>query len=194
MVEFFIVLFFGSLLLIRNSIRNVKEIKHDRELNLNIYTKNKETERWISEVCDEDLYEEIKSYVHDLANMSEVRKVVRAAFDEAGITSFDYDEKDAIRVYLAQKGKLSKEDAQNGISVWYRKEQTVHDRNEAIENRKKFAQWIDSKLKECGINEDMFLRTGSGEYFTLDNSKYIPGRCVWRPTIYPNELENVNKL
>lgn len=194
MPELFIVLFFGSILLIRNTINSINVKKHDNELKNTIYAKNIEMERWLSEVCDDALYEEIEYYVHDLANMFEVRKVVHAAFKEAGMTSFKYDEKDAIRVYLAYKGKLLREDAENGISVWYGKEQTVRDQNEAIENRKKFALWIDSKLKEHGIDEDMFLCSGAGKFFTLDYDEAMPGRYMWRPTIYPDRLESVNSL
>lgn len=167
--------------------------QYDKERDADFASHDIAMSQWLRDVCDDDLEKETEAYVYDVSNSSEIKSIVHSAFKEAGMTMFNYDDKDAIRVILAMQGKLMRSDAMGGILVRPAKlegESTL-DQDNKILNRRKFVLWINSKLKEHGINEDMFINTAMRYYFTVESDEYRCGYFVWRPSIYPSDVKNL---
>lgn len=188
-----IVLFWGSVLIYRLIKERVATKQYDRERDADFNAREIAMRRWMLEVCDDELEEEIEEYVHDIGNRAEVRRIVLSSFEEAGMTSSCYDEKDAIRVMLAKQGKLRRHDAKYGILVRPLKTEstTTREHKNSILNRRKFILWIDSKLKEHGINEKIYVNTTSFCYFTVDSDEYRCGYYTWSPVIFPKYVKNL---
>ena len=190
-MEIFIVLFWGIIWAVRIIVDKYKSAKADREIKADIHAWETAMERWVSEVCDKELEDEVEYFVYDPKNMSEVRQTVLKAFAEAEMTHLNFDKTDAIRVYLAKQGKLMMHDARHGISV-KSGEQTSIGMKKEMQDRRQFVFWINSRLIDHGICEDIFIQNyGTHQCYSLNDKDHIGGYYMWRPSIYPSDLNNL---
>lgn len=112
-----------------------------------------------------------------------------------------YYKRMVLRVLLANRGKLFSADARLGIAVcvpkritkYYTKEQRADD----LAGYWSLVKWIDNKLKEAGIDEEILIGYGNTLYRPGNkfDGSHFSGTYYWRPNIPPHcNYKNVKDL
>ena len=172
---------------------------------------------WLSLVTDRALEERLKSGIagNDEALYEEVLRTQERYFDSQWcvkrtamrflsskgkypdfykhhslICPFPTDPWTALRILMANRGRLLYEDASSpGVSIW-----NINDDNLArCEARMKFVLCLDQMLRARGICEQMYVDNGPGtHYFKLTQDairSFGLNRVFWRPMIPTYQLE-----
>lgn len=152
--------------------------------------------KWLAQVVDRDLEIEIEDFVYR-GDMAIVKKAIQEAYAEMPWKSdTDYLKftpaskewrKEAQRIMLARKGKLTWLDAEYGIqnsgfgapTVKMMQEQNIASAN--------FVLWIDSQLRRHGICENLYIEASPSYAFLLNEpNKIRNGSYKWEPVIMPS--------
>ena len=169
---------------------------------------------WESKVVDRNLEIELEDYVYR-GNRAEVEKAVLEAYaqmpwkKEIGHICFTPEEvyhyfgrgaftkkeretiaqsnrTEALRILLAQKGKLRYGDAHFGIANNGFGAPTTKMMHEWNTDSANFALWINEQLKKHGVDEPMYIETSPGVVFRLtEENKFRNGSYIWEPVISP---------
>lgn len=96
---------------------------------------------------------------------------------------------DAIRIALANRGYLRYEDARWGFSndVPSRLRRDPARYTEAVDNRREFMEWIDKRLKEHGIDEEMCMETTKLYHLNEHTSRFC-GCFIYAPASIKDEI------
>lgn len=184
--------------------------KIKREINQSV----RSTKEWVSRVTDNDLEIQLEDYIYRDENRDAVIEEVRKAFEEWPNRMEDMPklyfnmgqfpkgvkltkkQKEitvrnsrsiAMRVLMGRHGKMSCHDAEWGIENNGFSAPTILQGREWNLFWLHQAQWLNERLKEHGIDEEMFIDFGNHEFYTIESCPWRNGRIVWAPTISPWE-------
>lgn len=170
-------------------------------------------EKWLEQVTDRALEMELEDMIYRGINYNMIRQEVVDAFTEIhqaykiddmmclhpedialryGKSAYTKKQREEIaaehrknvqRVMMANRGKLLWFDAWSGIPSWGFGAPTTlmgYERNEESAN---FVSWIDTKLRERGIQEKLYVVTLLNERYMLDTNRKRPGKYKWEPAL-----------
>ncbi len=179
MFEFFLALFGGAYYGGRAANEKHKLKEADRHTNNLISEMQRDNDNWIRRVVDIKLESEINNLEGD-----SIDKIKQRILNEANITSVSDDM--IIMGLLAQKGKIPKRIAQNGIrsyGIW------DYDEQQRWTVQRRFMIWYDKELRRNGLNEPMLFVDGVNEHMVHQNiglanpitttSRMVGGRYFW---------------
>lgn len=93
---------------------------------------------------------------------------------------------EVLRIMMANRGKLTQKDVNKGIYTPGQCAPTVRLGEQWNTESANFVLWMNSKLKEHGIEEDIYLCINN-EFFSInEETKTRSGKYVWFPEIPPN--------
>lgn len=156
--------------------------------------------RWETLVIDKELEAELedKIYHRDSEVMSELEASCGDYYDVA-MPALGIDRLTALRILMANRGHLTRDDAVNGIKIIAHGATTV----QMVESHKiqaKFVTQINEKLKKRGIDNPMYfeglnyrLYPFPGEYNIFSGSVASIGKVKWRPMISTFALQDSNR-
>ena len=217
MFELFIALFgglfWGSKIL--NEKSQIKRVETSHKQMMNTYFSNKS--KFEEKVTDRELEADLEDFIYNTSNYDEVWAEVSKAFDEMHWKSDDEKficicpeaveaafgkntytkkqreqiaanyRKEALRIMMANRGKLIYNDIHCGFHSSGQGAPTVRLGEKWNTESANFALWINSKLKEHGIDEPVYICTGNNEYWIInEETKTFPGEYIWLPEILPN--------
>lgn len=139
---------------------------------------------WKQRVVDTKMELELREMLQR-SFKTEIAKTLRQLGwnDDFGFST-DTDRENVLRILMASKGKLPRRDAELGIPSWHH---GVPDTIEQVSrNRESFKliQFIDSLLRQNGINEQMYIHRYCDLYNPLNYfSSHIGGNYVWAPML-----------
>ena len=156
--------------------------------------------KWLAQVVDRDLEIELEDFVYR-GDHAAVKKAIQEAYaempwkgpnDHMGFTpASTVWRKEALRILMARKGKLTSMDAEYGIQNSGFSAPTVkmmQERNTASAN---FVLWIDSQLREHGICENVYIEPSPSLAFVLtEPNKIKNGTYKWEPAISPTVMKS----
>lgn len=176
-----------------------------------------------SKVIDRELEADLEEFIYDTGNYDIVWKEVLEAFNEmpwkaeedkficltpqaveiafgkGTFTKKQREEiaanhrKQALRIMMANRGKLMQNDAQFGIQTSGYGAPTVRQAEQLNRGTANFILWINEKLKEHGIDERVLLLKDWGNYEwyeVTETNKAIGGTYYW----YPSVLVTIDKV
>ena len=152
----------------------------------------------------EQIWKEVKEAYDEMPWKKEKDKVMCLCADDVktkfGIGAYNREEREkiaashrqeALRIMMAKRGKLRFFDALYGIEyggcgVLNRATLKEWDKECAD-----FVLWIDRKLKEHGVNEELYIILPLNEACRIEDSKYEKGAYRWKPAIQSHtQLKN----
>lgn len=151
--------------------------------------------KWLAQVVDRELEIELEDFVYR-GDHSVVKKAIQEAYaempwkndtDYLGFTPASPAwRKEALRIMMARKGKLTSIDAEYGIQNSGFSAPTVKMMQEQNRASANFALWIDKQLKAHGVCEDLYIDCGLNTAFLLtEPNKIRNGSYMWEPAISP---------
>lgn len=170
-------------------------------------------EKWLEQVTDRALEMELEDMIYKGKNYNMIRQEVVEAFTEIhqaykiddmmclhpedivmryGKSAYTKKQREDIaaehrknvqRVMMANRGKLVWYDAWSGIPSWGFGAPTTLMGYEWNEESADFVTWIDSKLRERGIQEKLYVVTLLNERHMLHANKKRPGTYKWEPAL-----------
>ena len=151
--------------------------------------------KWLAQVVDRELEIELEDFVYR-GDHSVVKKAIQEAYAEMPWKS-DTDylgftpastawRKEALRIMMARKGKLTSIDAEYGIQNSGFSAPTVKMMQEQNRASANFVLWIDKQLKAHGVCENLYIDCGLNTAFLLtEPNKIRNGSYMWEPAISP---------
>lgn len=170
-------------------------------------------EEWLQKVTDKGLEMELEDMIYRGRNYDMIRREVAEAFTEIhqadkiedmmclhpediafryGKSAYTKKQREDIaaahrknvqRVMMANRGKLVWYDAWSGIPSWGFGAPTVLMGYEWNEESADFVSWIDSKLREHGIQEKLYVVTLLNEKYALETNRKLKGSYMWEPAL-----------
>lgn len=156
---------------------------------------NTRKSKWLAQVVDRDLEIELEDFVYR-GDHAAVKKAIQEAYaempwksptDYMGFTPASKEwRKEALRILMARKGKLTSLDAEYGIQNSGFAAPTVKMMQEQNTASANFALWIDKQLQAHGICENLYIDCGLNTAFLLtEPNKIRNGSYIWEPAISP---------
>lgn len=156
---------------------------------------NTKKQQWLSQVVDRELEIDLEDFVYR-GDHAAVRKAIQEAYaempwksdtDYLGFNPASSDwRKEALRILMARKGKLTSIDAEYGIQNSGFSAPTVKMMQEQNRASANFALWIDKQLRAHGVCEDLYIDCGLNTAFLLtEPNKIRNGSYMWEPAIPP---------
>lgn len=184
-MELFIAIF-GVLYYMRKYLCDKRERKilnseYNREMSNDEHAKN----NWLLSVTNEPLEDELCNRVFQ-CRIDDVEKLLPTGV-YCPHTKTTYDRKWVLRILMASRGFMTREDAEHGILVYFGKTEGTIEWQ--YKNLTETILYLDRKLRERCISHDMFLESVNKYYpFPLRNtpapgSAVSVGRIVWRPMV-----------
>lgn len=105
------------------------------------------------------------------------------------------DFSDGIRILMANRGKLTKEDAERGVSV--DEYSNPEDSSREIINKAKLVCWMDRKLKDHGVNEQLLAIAFPGYFIVRDEhlcNDHYAGTYLWKPMVHVAEWHSIKEF
>ena len=96
-----------------------------------------------------------------------------------------------IRVLMANRGKLTRSDAGSGIHANEDSWKNGNDQRRDIRYTTKLVFWIDKKLKEHGVNEQLLSQGGLDHYIVRGDHEFF--WYTWKPIIMPIEWSRIKE-
>ena len=154
-----------------------------------------EKSKWLAQVVDRNLEIELEDFVYR-GDHAAVRLAIQEAYaempwkgdtDYLGFTPASKEwRKEALRIMMARKGKLTTMDAEYGIQNSGFSAPTVKMMQEQNTASANFVIWIDGQLRQHGICEDLYIESGPNAAFLLtEPNKIRNGTYKWEPAISP---------
>lgn len=176
---------------------------------------NNQREKFESRVVDRHLEADLEDLIYNIENFDEVWAEVSKAYDEMSWMPDEekflcftheavekaygkgtYTKKqrkqiidsyrtEALRIMLANRGKLRYRDTFAGISSFGQGAPTLRAGERLNIQSANFVLWIDSKLKEHGVYEPVYIHTHCHNYIPLtsNSKKTYGGEYFWKPEI-----------
>lgn len=153
-------------------------------------------QEWLARVTDKNLEIELEDFIFHEKNYDQIWAEVSEAYkdmpwnsDRTSILCCGYDRndrnaKEALRIMMAIRGKLIYDDAKYGIEQTKIQAPTRLQTRQVIANQLGFVKWIDSKLKEHGIDEQLVIEVTWDSVFTVDSCEWRNGTYKWMPMIH----------
>lgn len=218
MLEFFIALFGGLFYGTKYASEKseINAIRRENESKSNASRVNKED--WMAKVVDKELEMQLEDFIYHSENYNAVWQEVSAAFAEMPwnrdriLMCFSPDDvvrafgkgvftkkereniaknhrKEALRIMMANRGKLCQFDAEYGICNYDKLAPTVLEAKRQSEQSAQFVMWINDRLKRYNIDEDLFIETlDCHTAFPIESLLFIRGTYKWRPAL-PHYVE-----
>ena len=151
--------------------------------------------KWLAQVVDRNLEIELEDFVYR-GDHAAVKAAIQEAYaempwkgatDYMGFTPASKEwRKEALRIMMARKGKLTSMDAEYGIQNSGFSAPTVKMMQEQNTATANFVIWIDGQLRQHGICEDLYIESGPNVAFLLtEPNKIRNGTYKWEPAISP---------
>ena len=170
-------------------------------------------EKWLEQVTDRKLEFELEDMIYRGRNYDMIRQEVVEAFTEIhqankiedmmclhpedivlryGKSAYTKKQRENIaaahretvqRVMMANRGKLMWHDAWSGIPSWGFGAPTTLMMYEWNEESADFVNWMDSKLREHGIQEELYVVTLLNEKYALETNRKMKGSYMWEPAL-----------
>lgn len=165
-------------------------------------------------VLDRELEADLEDLIYDTSNYDKVWAEVSKAFDEMPWKPEDEKficvcpeavdavfgkgtytkkqkeqiaanyRKEALRIMMANRGKLTHNDVCVGFYSIGQDAPTVRMGEKWNAESANFVLWINSKLKEHGVDENVYICTSHNEYWAInERTKTYSGKYVWFPEI-----------
>lgn len=156
---------------------------------------NTRKSRWLAQVVDRNLEIELEDFVYR-GDHAAVKQAIKEAYaempwknenDYLGFTPASAVwRKEALRILLARRGKLTAIDAEYGIKNSGFSAPTVKMMQEQNRASANFVLWIDKQLREHGICEELYIESGMNQAFLLtEPNKIRNGSYMWEPALSP---------
>ena len=216
MFEFFIALFGGLFWggKLSNEKSSAKKADQDHQHRMDTYFSRKNS--FERKVLDRELEADLEDLIFDTSNYDKVWAEVSKAFDEMPWKPDDEQfificpeavdavfgkgtytkkqkeqiaanyRKEALRIMMANRGKLTHNDVCVGFYSIGQGAPTTRMGEKWNAESANFVLWINSKLKEHGVDENVYICTSHNEYWAInEKTKTYSGKCVWFPEILP---------
>lgn len=208
-------LFWGGKLASEKSA--TKKLRQDRKDVMNEHFSHQDD--FESKVLDRELESDLEDFIYNTDNYDKVWEEVSKAYNEMpwkpedekficicpeavetvfgkGVYTKKQREqiaasyrKEALRIMMANRGKLIYSDVYFGFSSYGEGAPTVRICEKLNTESANLVLWINSKLKEHSIEEDVYIRRLNNEYFVInDKTKKCLGKYVWFPEILPSAI------
>ena len=192
----------------------IEEIKQDG-------TYEQRKGEWLKRVTDKTLENLLERQIYNMEDYEQIWKEVKEAYDEMpwkkekdkyiclcaddvktkfGRGTYSQEEREkiaashrqeALRIMMAKRGKLRFFDALHGIEYGgcgVLNQATLKEWDKECAD---LVLWVDSKLKEHGVNEELYIILPLNEACRIEDSKYEKGAYRWKPAIQSHtQLKN----
>ena len=199
MLEFFLALFGGAHYTRRTVASKAEHKRAEREFQETQDRSLHARSIWDSSVTNPELEADLIERINnnDAELSAEVDSVRSNVFKDKSIRMLgDNDSDVALRILMANRGYLTKQDATHGIEMCSPGESAAQVQSR-FNNQKAFVQYLDDKLRENGVVYEMYFEGANHLYYPFPGKLTVSpgsvttvGKIVWKPMISPYAFQN----